>query len=187
MVTCKEGQLSIAQWLIHFVILLFSLFMAKKDISLTIINVVLFLLVGCEIASVDVIKCADLTFLLPIMFVRRAFPVRMSPFAESAINNSTWQRKKKGRHKFTYFGGNITNHCPEKPVETSYFSAKSAIQGQVLFLRFFVSPIFKIYSGAWMAPYRGRNSYSQSASTFSLLSRIATSLLYLKIIKTNKF
>jgi hypothetical protein len=101
----RRGNCQIAQWRIHFVILLFSLFMAKKDISLTLtINkLVLFLLVGCEIASLDMIRCGDLTFLLPIMFDRRAFPVRMLPFAESTINtttwHTTWQRKKKGRHK----------------------------------------------------------------------------------------
>ncbi len=74
LVTCKEGKLSNSsvpysfRYLIILVIfIVFPLFMAKKDISPTINNV-LFLLVGCEMASLDVINCAELTFLLPIMF-----------------------------------------------------------------------------------------------------------------------
>lgn len=76
LVTCKEGKLSNSSvpystfryFIILVIFIVFPLFMAKKDISPTINNVVLFLLVGCEMASLDVINCADLTFLLPIMF-----------------------------------------------------------------------------------------------------------------------
>ncbi len=97
LVTCKEGKLSNSS-------VPYSFCYFHYYISLTINNLVLFLLVDCEIASLGVLKCADLrTFLLPIMFDRRAFPVRMLPFAESTINtttwHTTWQRKKKGRHK----------------------------------------------------------------------------------------
>jgi hypothetical protein len=76
LVTCKEGKLSNSSvpysfryFIILVIFIVFPLFMAKKDISPTINNVALFLLVGCEMASLDVINCAvKLTFLLPIMF-----------------------------------------------------------------------------------------------------------------------
>ncbi len=128
LVTCKEGKLSNSS-------VPYSFCYFHYYISLTINNLVLFLLVGCEIASLEVIKCADLrTFLLLIMFDRRAFPVQMLPFAVSTINtttwHTTWQRKKKGRHKFTYFRVNIVT-CPRnvwKPFQIiNYLRGFSAV------------------------------------------------------------